>query len=576
MVTSKAIDSSRKSVELTNYYLSFLFQQVKELTQLLSTNEELQGITKDYSITQASPYDYVKKINDFALELMYQAELNSKIDSIYLYIPDKTLMITSDPDIFTHGYFPSNNWTQFVENLDTAYSWVGHFYDNKLKEKNYISLMSRLDIINRELPINVYLSINFSERSIYDIIARIRIYSGTRLYLLDPQRKIVASENPEDLGNSIPEDPVDREVLEEENFLKDYLVIQSENIENQFTLIALVPLRELLREQRVFLSIFAGAIICISVIFIILISRIIIAGVNKPIGMLVSFMEEVERGNFNTAAPPIYTQRGGGSDEFNFLFESFNRMVRRTKVLIQDLFLEKNLHSEMELKFLQTQINPHFLYNTLDSINWIAKRNGITEISNIVQDLSNLYRSVFNKGKECISVEEALMGISSYLNIQSHRYAGRFTFRINVPAEIQKKPILNLILQPVVENAVLHGIGEGIGQISINAAAEKNEILFTIEDTGSGMDLEKLELLRRSLSCTSSTPDSGLVNVQKRITLFYGTEYGIGIDSELGKGTCVSIKIPAEWRQKPEIKQTVFLDSTQHDGIDSGKPPLAF
>ncbi len=435
--------------------------------------------------------------------------------------------------------------------------------------------MSRLDIINRDLPVKVYLSINFSERSIYDIIDRIRIYAGTHLFLLDPQRIIVASENPEDLGHNLPEDPEKRKVMGE-RFSKDYLLIQSENEENQFSLIALIPIHELLREQRLFLSIFAGAIIGISIFIIILISRILIKGVNRPIGMLVSFMEEVEQGNFDTAAPPNYAQRDGGSDEFNFLFESFNRMVRRTKMLIQDLFLEKNLHSEMELKFLQTQINPHFLYNTLDSINWIAKRNGITEISNIVQDLSNLYRSVFNKGKECISVEEALMGINSYLTIQSHRYAGRFTFRINVPEKIQEMRILNLILQPIVENAVLHGIGEGMGQISINAAAEKNEMLFILEDTGSGMDLEKLELLKRSISCPDSTPDSGLINVQKRITLFYGPEYGIGIDSVQGKGTRVSIKIPAEWRQKPIIKQSVYQFSNQYGGIGSGKPPLAF
>jgi hypothetical protein len=285
MITSKAIDSTQNGVELTNYYLSFLFQQVRELTQLLSTNEELIGITKNYGNTCTGSYEQVKKINDFGLELMYQAELNSKIDSIYLYIPGKTLMITSDPDIFTYGYFPPNDWVQFVENLDEAYCWVGHFYDKNLKEKNYISLMSRLDIINRDLPVKVYLSINFSERSIYDIIDRIRIYAGTHLFLLDPQRIIVASENPEDLGHNLPEDPEKRKVMGE-RFSKDYLLIQSENEENQFSLIALIPIHELLREQRLFLSIFAGAIIGISIFIIILISRILIKGVNRPIGML--------------------------------------------------------------------------------------------------------------------------------------------------------------------------------------------------------------------------------------------------------------------------------------------------
>ncbi|MFP4442248.1 MAG: sensor histidine kinase [Spirochaetia bacterium] len=471
-------------------------------------------------------------------------------------------MLTSDPDIFTQGYFPKNNWIPLVENLEEAYRWVGHFHDSNLSDKNYISLMSRLDIINRDIPVKVYLSINFSESSIYSIISRIKTYSGTHLFLTDRVGNIISSQRKNELNKLFTTITSESKHLQREItdiYLPDYLMICSENTENKFNLLALIPVRELLREQRLFLKVFAGSIIGISTLIILLISRIILSGVNKPIMLLVSFMERVERGNFNTSAPEVYTPRNGGSDEFRYLFESFNRMVRRTKKLIQDLFMEKTLHSEMELKFLQSQINPHFLYNTLDSINWIAKRNGVDEISGIVRDLSNLYRSVFNNGKECITVKEAVIGITSYLAIQSHRFSGRFTFHIDISEDLNDKKILNLIIQPIVENAVIHGIHDGDGDIFITAVEEGGIIIFKIKDTGKGMDQEKLDLLLRSLHLTSTSSDSGLSNVQKRISLFYGTAYGIEIESRAGMGTTVIVRIPSEWREKPNYSKTLDL-----------------
>jgi two-component system sensor histidine kinase YesM len=222
-------------------------------------------------------------------------------------------------------------------------------------------------------------------------------------------------------------------------------------------------------------------------------------------------------------------------------------MSEEIENLIQELYQEKLVKREMELKILQEKINPHFLYNTLDTINWIAREHNVEDISKMVIALSTMYRKTFNKGRDLISIRDVMTSIACYLDIQQIRYGDSFDYEINCEEGTENLEILNLIIQTLVENAIVHGIEglSGKGRIEINTSRSGDYLTVSVSDNGNGMSLEKLELIRTSINASGMESESGLRNVQKRIKLYYGNNFGIDIHSEANAGTKVSVTIPA-------------------------------
>ena len=201
----------------------------------------------------------------------------------------------------------------------------------------------------------------------------------------------------------------------------------------------------------------------------------------------------------------------------------------------------------MELKILQEKINPHFLYNTLDTINWIAMEHQVDDISKMVISLSTMYRKTFNRGRDLISIEDVMTSIACYLDIQRIRYGESFVYKIDYQEDTKHLEILNLIIQTLVENAIIHGM-EGKkenGRILVKARRDGEFLTVEVTDNGMGMEDEKLNLIRASISFIGMESESGLRNVQKRIKLYYGNQFGIKINSVKGAGTTVRITIPA-------------------------------
>jgi two-component system sensor histidine kinase YesM len=268
--------------------------------------------------------------------------------------------------------------------------------------------------------------------------------------------------------------------------------------------------------------------------------RLAIVAIDRPVARLVRFMADVERGGFDRR---IEERRG---DEFGFLFASANAMAARTRQLIHELYVSRLSRRESELKVLQSQINPHFLYNTLDTISWIARSHGVEEISRIVRGLSTLYRASFNRGREQIGCGEMVRSMEGYLLVERYRYRNLADYRIEVAPEAEAWLVPNLVLQPLVENAVIHGIGaiERPGHIVLSAALAGHELCIAVADDGEGMERDKLELVRGSLAAEGEDGDSGMRNVHRRIRIFYGEPWGLTVDSAPGRGTRVEIRLP--------------------------------
>ena len=275
------------------------------------------------------------------------------------------------------------------------------------------------------------------------------------------------------------------------------------------------------------------------------ISKKIMEGITAPILRLCHAAEQAGRGDFKTRA------HEENLNEIAVLNASFNRMVEEIGKLVEDIRVEELNLRAAELRLLQEQINPHFLYNTLDNIIWLAESKETQQVVNMVSALSDFFRTTLSKGKDYISVKDEEAHINSYLQIQQFRYRDILTYEIDMDEEVYDCEILKLTLQPLVENALYHGIKgkRGLGHIRVAGCIRDGLLEFTVTDNGIGMKEERLREVRRiitgEMESTKEKGGFGLFNVNERIRLNYGQQYGIRIESNYGEGTCIWVTVPA-------------------------------
>jgi two-component system sensor histidine kinase YesM len=248
-------------------------------------------------------------------------------------------------------------------------------------------------------------------------------------------------------------------------------------------------------------------------------------------------------------------------DEITELGMSFNIMIGKIRELLDSKIKEQENLKKAELRALQAQINPHFLYNTLDTIIWMAEAKKYAPVIEIVSALSSFFRISLSKGKDWITIGEEIERTNSYLTIQKMRYRDILDYEIQVDERVANYTILKLILQPLVENALYHGIKNKRrgGTIIVRAKPKnENEVQLEVEDNGIGFTPEKLALLQEELEDDSGDikleSGFGIGNVNKRIRLYYGKQYGISVKSEYHTGTCVTLVIPAIQEEALEEK----------------------
>lgn len=283
----------------------------------------------------------------------------------------------------------------------------------------------------------------------------------------------------------------------------------------------------------------------------IFLSQKIMERITDGIWRLQHVTQEAGRGEFHVRA-----EMDQYDDEFAKLGDGFNQMVEQLGTLVEDIRVEQLHIRAMEQKLLQAQINPHFLYNTLDAIIWLAEAGEDKQVIMMVSALSDFFRTTLSKGKDVITVEEERSHIESYLKIQQFRYQDILEYELDIPQELYLYQIKKLMLQPLVENALYHGIKNkrGMGRIGVKGWKEKENLWFSVEDNGIGMTEERLEAVRREISAHHTGEDEpagfGLYNVAQRIHLTYGVSYGLTLESEYQKGTKVLVCIPAIWQDQ--------------------------
>ena len=328
-----------------------------------------------------------------------------------------------------------------------------------------------------------------------------------------------------------------------------------------WTTIGVFPARESIREMRE-IQFYIVSFVFLVCLFGFTASYYLSRTISRPIGQLISFMQKAESGDLLTRFI------GERHDEIGMLGRSFNRMLYRINRLITLMERQERQKREAELRSLQAHIRPHFLYNTLDTIQWMARREGATAAAEVAESLARLFRVGLSGGRDRIPLAEEFDHLESYLKIQKVRYRDKLNFAIRMEPGLEGHTVLKLILQPLVENSIYHGIKErrGPGTIAVDAFIRDGDLILKVRDDGVGMDETRLAEVRQALDRVGRELDPeerlaeadsgetggsggrnrgfGLINVHERLKLTFGERYGLAIDSTRGEGTTVTVVHP--------------------------------
>jgi len=338
---------------------------------------------------------------------------------------------------------------------------------------------------------------------------------------------------------------------------KQMLVIYSLSEQTQWHVVITVPVSELVKDVARNRNLTIAATL-LAIVAALIISVLLSFVLTRSLRILVNLMRQVQYGNLDVKYPVKY------KDEIGRLGNQFNRMIERIKQLIAENVRIGERKREAELAALQTQINPHFIYNTLESIRMTAEINDDSEVADMTQILGKLLRYSITMGKEFVRLEQELDHLRNYMKLQNYRYPGVFQLSIAPCEELKSAKLLKLTLQPIVENAIFHGLDptKRAMELTLTFTVTGSELRIAVGDSGVGMDAATLSRLRQSLQAADAPADSeagsgsdfgsgsgtsggiGLRNVNERLKLYYGEGFGLAVDSEQGIGTEVQIRLP--------------------------------
>ncbi len=533
-ISSKAIEQgarkqAQETVQQLALNLDYQLKNVESIVETISYNNEIQAIlrndTGNMSRATRQLIESVMLINFSPIQLR-DIEIYGNKDSLINVPLGHTLR---SPEEINHYKARANI-------ADGKAIWV-----NEVEANGCMQLLKQIYDLKSMRPlgtIRVGLRTGYLMRFLEDIDFAAEGY----LIVMDSDGELIARTGPElyelDSIRRSTQDGFWKTDFAGEPCLTIYESLSNTEIE----IYGVIPLRHLyhnvtqLRNGIILIGMF---ILLIALLLASQMSRLVV----KPIKSMIEPMQAASQGDFS------FTLSVNSQDEIGQLREGYNAMTSQIKSLIVDVYQAQLLQKESEFRALQAQINPHFLYNTLDTINWMAKMNHMEEISHMVMSISNLMRISINNQRCIIPVSEELQYVKDYLHIQRVRYQERLEAMIDVDEQLYGLKIPKLLLQPLVENAVIHGIEKkrAGGFVKLTGYQEGKLLIFKVEDNGLGIDRDKLDtLLVAQKEEKKGRTGLGLITVHQRIQFLFGAEYGLTIWSEPGIGTSVAIRLPIE------------------------------
>lgn len=540
-----------KSFQETNQQMvstadSFVRNMIKSSEQPFYDERLMQILSKDYSTVNYETFeksmDYRYISDSVFKDLM---TFNPDIDSILIYPVNSSLIYRRGYDTtFNYKYSPVNEpWYQSIVNNAERPVLIGMHEEKQMyaKPRSVLSVGRMLVDAGTYQKLGV-LIINFRMENLEKLFSGLDDKQDVNQFIVDEEGTVVFSSNPVLVGKNHSD--VMAEIKPDNN---NYYVVQHVSDVSGWKFNSIVHRDKLLAEINQIRN-FAAVLLILLIILGFVTAYLVSGSISNPIRRLNRLMRKVEKGDFDVTA------QQDSLDEMGHLSRSFNRMTAEIKELIEQIKLEEKKKRSAELNALQNQINPHFIYNTLSVIKWMAQAQMADNITEAIDDMIKVLSFSTRNTKEFVSIEEELDFIHNYLELLQLRYYNVFEFEMDVDREILQCRTLKFMVQPFVENAVFHGFAGNSHQYYLKIRVQRigNDIQFMISDNGMGISQKRLsELMQQEMSDVQTMNSIGVGNVSRRLKLHYGEKYGVTIHSQEGEGTKVQILIP-EMNQDPE------------------------
>lgn len=512
---------------------SYLQQSVSSMDRTLDGYNSLSDyiafdrtLAEVFSMEYGTPYEQYEQLTQKVDPILRTASyFHGGMQQITIYTDNG--MVKHDTTVAPVSEIEETDWYQ--KTLEhPGLNWFANYQEETLFSARKLAFSGAREGVNI-----LYMDVDYQK--LFTPYAETLI-SECGLYITDQDGKLVFEESSFS-GKNQNYDLTYSEFLEQrDRGSTDYIILCEQSNTTGWTVWLYQPVG-LVGEAMRPIGVMAGVTILICIFAAVLAYFITSGMVSSRIERLTHFMQEVQDGSMDMQ------MESDDRDEIGMLYRGFGSMMKRIRTLINEVYLSKITQKEAELKALQAQINPHFLYNTLSLINWKALAAGEEDISRMTLAMSTFYRTALNRGRNMLQVETELSNTRAYLEIQSMLHDGDFDYEIEAQTEILQCESLNLILQPLVENAIHHGIEEktdGRGKITVRGWKEDNCVWFMVEDNGVGMEQEVADKI-----LTMESKGYGVRNVDERIRLCYGEKYAMKVESVVGKGTKMTIHFPA-------------------------------
>ena len=536
VLDKRELESAKQRILQLQTKLDTYIQKIESLSFDISFNEDIQNMLINYTNFRFMSMEEEFRIFNRLFGI-------SRLDECSVFY---IKLLNTNNQIISIGtlHRENNNFDSSFIDSNKKNVWVGPYKSytyNTNAEHNIISFYRK--IINPYKSQFIGISrIDISETSLRDLYTSDVQLKGVQTFILDENNIIVSSLKDDEVGKNFDELVQNKVRLDKEidhlslnvngtNCMLVYNTLKS----NSWKIVILYDILSFNQHGKL-LKTYIFVIVILCLIFCIIFSIIVAKIILNPLNQLIRAIEKVETGNLNVSIP-IAT-----NDEFALLSRSFNSMVIRIKELINKTIKIQRQEMRAEALYLQSQINPHFLYNTLDTIRWTARKNNDLEVSEYIEALSNLFKHLLIRDNEFTTFADELDNVKNYMLIQTRRFEDRITYEMDIDEDILPQYTLKLILQPIVENSIVHGLKNKTnnGRIIISGRIESGQVIISVADNGAGMEKSYLEQLMTDSSKKSLT----INNIQTRIQLHFGSAYGLKIESEKNKYTKVTLTLP--------------------------------
>lgn len=546
MMHDQTLSAATKTFSNTQFMMEENFRQIDEMMNTLAKNKLIYRM----ATTDLSGYPIYNQLIDSKtlVEIFKHFRDVTNVERISFYVNNESIYAGQNKEIFKLESIQNKDWFVKASESKKVNYWFDPelFQDTSEEEKECFSMVRLLYDPSDLSEILAVLRIEISKKYFMDLAIRTPVTENSSFFLIEQNRLLVTSNKHFDKGfyttlflrmSNETQEQWHETLIGKEKYFYRYASIS----DTQWYMVSVIPYEDVYGEiTRLIVSLLLLVIVVGGMVYCIAYALSSLT-LNRVIKLTQS-IQKVEEGDMSI------TIQAEGTDEIGVTMQAFNNMMQRINILMQEKEEAGKAIKSLELKALQAQINPHFLYNSLDLINCIAIDREIPEIVTMVKALGQFYKISLSRGRDCISIKEELRHVELYVQILNLRFNQRVELMIQADEKLMQYKVIKIILQPIVENAIIHGIFEkasGEGMILVTVLEEGEDICLNVQDDGIGMsEMTFKKHFNFDKSMEQQRSGYGVRNVHERIKLAYGDKYGITCTSKIDSGTIVTLRIP--------------------------------